>query len=154
MKRPAAIEGAGQVVAAPEAKKQRQPALFSDIEITTGKKFFNDFELKDTNEFQVLLAQAATAVGTTKGARGYRSVVVSTVQRGTFICQVKDCGTSGSRTGVICQTSDKQFGSRQQALVVSFVLLALYDAGAEKQQLERIKRDGTVSELCGRACAR
>ncbi len=52
---------------------------------------------------------------------------------------------------VVCQATDKQFGSKARAMMAARVLLEVWNLGATSDQLQHIKKSGVLFGVrCGK----
>ena len=109
-----------------------------------------DYPEKKSDQFQFLLSRAADACPDVYKARSYKSKVVQTWQRGTWIFQIKD----GATKVLAGQVTERQFGSAADAQRAAFVLLGLYDAGALPEDLMIVKLSGSLGKQIGQPKAK
>jgi len=128
-------------------ERKRNTVTVESWDPPSGSFKLDDCPLRQSDDFQSNLLKGAEALDKSYGYRGFKSLLVCSWQRETWVFQVKD---SVSKL-VVVQTSDRQFGTKQQACLIGMVLLALYDAGADKEALQNLKTTGVFGVKCGKA---
>lgn len=128
-------------------ERKRNTVTVESWDPPSGSFKLDDYPLRQSDDFQSNLLKGAEALDKSYGYRGFKSLLVCSWQRETWVFQVKD---SVSKL-VVVQTSDRQFGTKQQACLIGMVLLALYDAGADKEALQNLKTTGVFGVKCGKA---
>ena len=116
-------------------------------QIATGAKLLSDYALRTSFDFQTMLRAACEACGRSFGARPFKSSLVVTFQRDCYIFSVKD---KVSKLAV-AMISSEQAPNLAAAEMAGFCLLALYDGGADRNDLQTVKLSGAFGFKCGRA---
>ena len=116
-------------------------------QIATGATLLSDYALRTSSKFQTMLRAACGACGRSFGARPFKSSLVVTFQRDCYIFSVKDKVSKPA----VAMISSKQAPNLAAAEMAGFCLLALYDGGADRDDLQAVKVSGAFGFKCGRA---
>ena len=115
--------------------------------LETGSYHLMDYADRMSTQFQTALRNGSDACGHTYGCRPFKSKLVISFQYGCYILQVKD-PISKLAVGMV---SARQCPNLRAAEMAGYVLLALYDCGADRKDLQAVKRSGAFGFKCGRA---
>ena len=97
--------------------------------------------------FQKMLKDCVHLCADAEGSRPLPSFVRCSQQRGSTIFQVVNIADKK----VVVQTTNLQFGDVRFAETAAYAMLALFDAGASKTNLQELKRAGALGVVCGRS---